>query len=113
MCSVFAFDSLGLPYVSWIESLSPGNTVRQIANASTIFSVVCTTLTFPIAGYLPFLATRLVPGEEREQEEMHLEFLDKRILETPPIAVAQIMNEVGRMGDMAHKNLAQAMDICS
>ena len=42
---------------------------------------------------------------------MHLEFLDKRILETPPIAVAQIMNEVGRMGDMAHKNLAQAMDI--
>jgi phosphate:Na+ symporter len=110
--SVFAaLISLGLPYVSWIESLSPGNTVRQIANASTIFSVVCTTLTFPIAGYLPFLATRLVPGEEREQEEMHLEFLDKRILETPPIAVAQIMNEVGRMGDMAHKNLAQAMDI--
>lgn len=103
--------SLGLPYVRWIEALSPGNTVRQIANSSTIFSIISTTVTFPIAGYLPFLATKLVPGEEREQEEMHLEFLDKRILETPPIAVVQIMNEVGRMGEIAQKNLSEAMDI--
>jgi len=103
--------NLGLPYVEWIEALTPGHTVRQIANAHTGFNVINTIITLPVAGYLPLLASKLVPGEEPEQEEMRLKFLDKRILETPPIAVAQIMNEVGRMADIAQKNLEEAMDM--
>ena len=75
--------NLGLPYVEWIEALTPGHTVRQIANAHTGFNVINTIITLPVAGYLPLLASKLVPGEEPEQEEMRLKFLDKRILETP------------------------------
>ena len=101
---------LGVPYVQWIEMLSPGDVVRQIANAHTGFNIINTLLTFPIAGYLVFLAKKLVPGEERKQEEKHLEFLDKRILETPPIAVIQIRKEVDRMGNLARTNLSEAME---
>ena len=93
------------------RSADSGHTVRQIANAHTGFNVINTIITLPVAGYLPLLASKLVPGEEPEQEEMRLKFLDKRILETPPIAVAQIMNEVGRMADIAQKNLEEAMDM--
>lgn len=102
---------LGLPYVGWIESITPGDAVKQIANAHTGFNIINTLLTFPVAGYLAFLARKLIPGEESTPDEKHLVFLDKRILETPPIAVAQIMNEVGRMGDLAGANLSEAMEI--
>jgi len=101
---------IGVPYVKWIEALSPGDVVKQIANAHTGFNVVNTVLTFPVAGYLAFLDKKIIPGEESIQDEKHLEFLDKRIMETPPIAVAQIMKEVNRMGDLAKTNLIDSME---
>jgi phosphate:Na+ symporter len=102
--------SLGMPYVRWIAALTPGNTVKQIANAHTIFNIFSTIITFPVAAYLPYLATKLIKGEEIVRDEKHLEFLDKRIFETPPFAAAQLMKEVERMGDIALKNLSDAID---
>ncbi len=93
-----------VPYVGWIQGLTQGDVVRQIANSHTGFNIINTVIMFPVAGYLVFLARKLVPGEEPRQKEMHLQFLDKRILETPPIAVAQILKEVDRMGSMAGTN---------
>ncbi|MGI6538330.1 MAG: Na/Pi cotransporter family protein [Caldicoprobacterales bacterium] len=101
----------GLPFVNWMQNLTPGNVVKQIANSHTAFNVFGTVITLPVAGYLAFLAKKIIPGEERAPDEKHLEFLDKRILETPTIAVAQIVNEVERMGDLARTNLSVAMDM--
>jgi len=100
---------LGLPYVSFIESISPNDAVRQIANAHTGFNVINTIFLFPFANYLVFLSKKIVAGEEIGYEEKRLLYLDKRILETPPIAVAQILKEVGRMADLAFQNVNAAM----
>ena len=100
---------LGIPYVDWIERVSGGDVTRQIANAHTGFNIINTVFMFPLAGMLVFLARKLIPGDENHFDEKRLMFLDKRILETPPIAVAQIMKEVGRMGDLAKQNVNAAM----
>jgi phosphate:Na+ symporter len=100
---------LGLPFVPMIEVLTPGNAARQIANAHTIFNVINTLFTLPFVGYLVFLSKKVLPGKEEGFEEKRLIYLDKRILETPPIAVAQILKEVGRMAELARQNVEAAM----
>jgi phosphate:Na+ symporter len=55
------------------------------------------------------LSKRIIPGEEAEKEAKRLKYLDTRIFESPPIAVAQIMKEVERMAILARKNVALAI----
>lgn len=100
---------VGIPYVPFVESFTPNNKARQIANAHTLFNVLNTVLMFPLAGTLVNMSKKLVPGKEKDIDTMHLMYLDKRILETPAIAVAQISKETGRMADLAKQNVAIAM----
>ena len=105
-----AIIQLGLPYVDWIENLSPGDTMRQIANAHTGFNIINTLLLFPLGGYLVKFAEKAIPGGKISYDEKRLMYLDKRILETPPIAVAQMMKEVKRMADLSRTNAHTAME---
>lgn len=100
---------VGVPYVKFIEMLTPGNAVRQIANGHTLFNILNTIIMFPLANKLVEMSKRLVPGKEEDAEAMQLMYLDKRILEAPPIAVVQIGKEIGRMGDLAKQNVIIAM----
>lgn len=104
---------LGVPYIQFIESLTPGadRVARQIANAHTGFNIVNTILLFPFANSLVSLSKKLVRrGKESIAEEKRLIYLDKRILESPPIAVAQITKEIGRMAELARQNVNTAME---
>lgn len=105
-----AIIQLGVPYISWIEGISPGDTVRQIANAHTGFNIVNTLILLPLGGYLVKFAEKAIPGGENGYDEKRLMYLDKRILETPPIAVAQIMKEVKRMANFSKSNAHTAME---
>ncbi len=98
-----------IPFLPFIKSLSPGDTVRQIANAHTIFNILATILLFPVAHYLVALARKVVRGQEKTVDEMHLHYLDERILETPSIAVVQVQKEIDRMGELAKYNYEQSM----
>ena len=69
---------------------------RHIANAHTLFNVVNALLFLPLIGHLARLTARLLPGRE-EQAESHRKFLDTRVLNTPPIALAQARSETVRM----------------
>ena len=100
---------LGVPYVQFIESLTPGNLVRQIANGHTLFNVFNTIILFPFSNYLVKISERLVKSKKEDIEDMQLMFLDKRILETPPIAIVQIGKEIDRMGALAGENVKTAM----
>jgi len=101
---------IGIPYVEWIESLSPYNAARQIANAHTGFNVVNTLLMFPFGGYLVKFAEKIVSGKKVGPDEKRLVFVDKRILNTPPVAVAQIMKEIFRMAGLSRDNACFAME---
>jgi len=99
-----------IPFIEFIKSLSPNDTVRQIANAHTGFNIVVTALLFPLSNQLVALSKKIIPGKDKAVEERRLHFLDERILETPPIAVAQLQKEIKRMGELAKANLELAMD---
>ncbi len=104
--------SLGVPYVEFIKSISPDRAVSQIANAHIGFNIINTALLFPFGNYLVKISEHLVHGKKEEFEEMRLKYLDKRIFETPPIAVAQIMKEVVRMANLSKNNVENAMKAC-
>ena len=104
---IFMLISSYTPYVPWLKTLSD-STMVQISIAHIIFNVVSTIVLFPFANVLVKLSCRLVPGKEASDEEMHLKYLDERILNTPPFAIVQVGKEVKRMAEMAQKNFAAA-----
>jgi phosphate:Na+ symporter len=101
------FIGLTVPLSMAVEYLG-GDTVRQIANAHTLYNIANTAILLPFASLLVLAAKKLVPGEE--EEEGVLKYLDHRILETPSIAVLQAVKEVARMGAVARETLRYAVD---
>lgn len=92
-----------LPYVPFITSLSD-NPEMQISLAHIGFNLVTTVLMLPFAQLLVKLSKKIIPGKDAEYEEMKLHYLDERILNTPSIAVAQVIKEVERMAQIARNN---------
>jgi phosphate:Na+ symporter len=94
--------------IEWLVTyISPDDVQRQIANAHTSFNLINLVIQFPFALLLVKAAEKLVPGEDTE-EITESKFLDKRIIETPSIALGQATREALRMGDMVLENLAAA-----
>ncbi len=108
---LFVIITLLLPFTEWIEAIFPGDTMMQISAVHICFNVVCTAILLPLSNYLVALACKVVPGKEEEREEMSFQYLDSRILSTPPIAVGQVTKEVSRMSEIARKSFSQAMDM--
>jgi len=75
---------------------------RHLANAHTIFSVLSALLFLPFIGFFARSADALLPGKKEEVDiEPRPRFIDKRIINTPPIAIIQARNELKRMAEIA------------
>lgn len=109
--TLFICISLFTPFVSWVKMAVPGNILMQISIVHITFNVVTTALLLPLSEYLVKLACLVIPGQDEMKEAKSLKFLDARILKAPPIAVAQVLKEVARMGDLARKNYLLSMDM--
>ena len=107
--AIFVGIAALLPFAQWIEGLAPDNIRLQIALVHIVFNVVTTALLLPLAGWMEKLACRLVPDQQAGVEPMRLKYFDQRLLKTPPIALAQLVQEVERMGRIAQDNFEQAM----
>lgn len=83
---------------------------RQLANAHTIFNVINTVLLIPFAGVLVVMANRILPVDHEEEEIEGIKYLDDRFLETPSVAITQVMKEVLHMGNMATKSLDRSIE---
>lgn len=99
---------LRMPIQAIVTKISPYDVKRQIANAHTLFNVINTIVLFPFANLLVKAAEKLVPGEDRKEEESGLKYLDARILETPSIALGQVVKEVYRMANIVEANFKTA-----
>ncbi|NLX62308.1 MAG: Na/Pi cotransporter family protein [Tissierellia bacterium] len=104
---IFMFG-LRYPIEAIVTRLTPFDVQRQIANAHTLFNLVNVVIQLPFANLLVKMATKLVPGEVEEAEEIRLKYLDARILETPSIAIGQAIKEVTRMAQIVKNNLELA-----
>ncbi|MBP3452219.1 MAG: Na/Pi cotransporter family protein [Clostridia bacterium] len=108
---LFTVLTVLLPLDRWIISLAPDNLRLQIAFIHIIFNVTTTALMLPLAKLLEKIACLVVrekhPGAMAEP--MRLKYFDERLLNTPPIAAAQLFREVQRMGEIALNNFTGAM----
>ncbi|GAB6108578.1 Na/Pi cotransporter family protein [Fusibacter bizertensis] len=84
---------------------------RQLANAHTFFNVVNTIILLPFAGLIVKSVNVLIPitQDEKEATTFGVKYLDERILETPTIALGQVVKEVLHMGNLAKMSLDSAI----
>ena len=94
--------------VEYITPVGDSLAKRQIANSHTVFNVTNTLLLLPTIPLLVKIVNKLIPGEDGD-EIMSTQYLDDRILETPPIAVAQCVKETLRMANIVKVNLVYAI----
>ncbi len=79
---------------------------RQLAMMHTTFNVVTTLIMIPFAGIIVKAVERIIPiGQDEMVTPEGIKYLDDRILETPSIALGQVMREVLHMGNVTKKSL--------
>lgn len=99
-----------LPVADTIEKILPGTPAAQISAAHIFFNVAMTVILLPFSGLLVKLTQKILPyHEDPEKDKMAVEFIDNRILTTPPMAVLQCEKEVARMSRLVQKNYNRAM----
>ena len=95
-----------------IQSLSPNDVARQVANTHTLFALTAVLIMLPCSNLLVRLSMKtlpLLPSEQRSQEEQKLVYLVNAEKNLPVIALRQGMLEVNRMGRIARGNLDTAL----
>lgn len=113
--TMFTIICMITPYVTLIESITPGDPVAQIANAHTIFNIVTTLILLPFGNYMARAAVRILPDSKKEDDEdLRLKYIrpfdSSYSVGNSAIAVSQVKDEVDRMLDMVSKNIGDAFD---
>ena len=97
----------------FIQSLSPGDIGRQVANTHTIFAVFAVLVISPFAEQLVKLTKLAVPLKASEQqvlEDRRLIYLANISSRTiPAVAMGQAKLELARMGKIARDNLEHSL----
>ena len=73
---------------------------RQIANAHTIFNVITVFMLVPFIPLIVKILKKIVPGREYKIDTDSM-FLDKRLLNTPAVAINQAKKELKRMAKLS------------
>ncbi len=112
---IFTIVCMTTPYVSLIESLTPGDPVAQIANAHTIFNIATTLLLLPFGTQMADIAVKILPDSKKEDDEdLRLKYIrpfeSSYAIGHSAVAVSQVRDEVMRMQEMVSKNISDAFD---
>ncbi len=95
-----------------IQSLSPDDVGRQVANTHTIFAIVAILIELPFAGKIVALSQKFIPvlpEESRQIEDRKLKFMTQNGELPPAVALKQARLEISRMGHIARDNLQNAI----
>lgn len=97
------------------EDMFPGVPQTQLAMFHTIFNVATVIIVLPITKLFVKFVTKVIPDKKNKEDDKHrFKYLDEHFLSTPPIAVAQVRNEVLYMAEKAMANLNISLDtVCS
>ena len=112
---LFTVICLMTPYVTWIEAMTPGDPVAQIANAHTVFNIVTTLLLLPFGTHMANIAVRILPDSKKaDDEDLRLKYIrpfeSSYAIGHSAVAVSQVRDEVNRMRDMVAKNISDSFD---
>lgn len=99
------------------ERLFPGALQTELAMFHTCFNVAAVLLMLPLTGLLTKLVTKIVSESEeeikKEASTKRLHYVDVHMLKTPPVAVAQVKNEIVNMADLAMRNFEYSLKTIS
>lgn len=112
---LFTVICLVTPYVIWIEAMTPGDPVAQIANAHTVFNIVTTLLLLPFGTHMANIAVRILPDSKKaDDEDLRLKYIrpfeSSYAIGHSAVAVSQVRDDVNRMRDMVAKNISDSFD---
>ncbi|MBE5752842.1 MAG: Na/Pi cotransporter family protein [Clostridiales bacterium] len=102
------------PVVDFLISLFPGTDALALQMRVSVFHVVFNVSTTIV--FLPFIKrlvkfSKFVIKDKAEiEQEIKLKYVDKRLLNTPSIALGQLTKEIFRVADMTMENLNTAMN---
>lgn len=112
---LFTVISLTTPFVSWMEALTPGNPVSQIANVHTVFNIITTIILLPCGGLMAQLAKKILPETQQEEDSVRrLKFINPMethyVVGQSALAISQIGSETKRMMEMVKENVGKSFD---
>ena len=96
-----------------IESISPGNVARQVANTHTLFAITAALVALPLQPLflrLTHMVLPPLPEETRLKEQKSLAYLEHMEKYPDSVAIHEAQLEVNRMGSFARENLGLALD---
>ena len=100
-----------LPFIGYLKDvvvyITP-DVGKEIANAHTIFNVITSIVLLPFSNVLVGIVNKIMPGEEEISMDGPI-YLDKNLLETPIVAITQVLKETIRMGEISKTNVELSM----
>ena len=101
-----------------IQSISPGDIGRQVANTHTIFAIIAVVAGIPLQNVFVKIVYKILPVKEAENQKLEdrkLQYMTAtlgigRQRVPASMAIAQAQKEIRRMGDLAEKNLTEALE---
>ena len=104
--------ALSRPISAIVTNIDPNDVARQIANAHTLFNIINVLLLLPFNKLIVKLALKLVPTIETEEDDDSkvIKYIDERMIETPSIALANLLKEVSRMGQKAKDSFRASIE---
>ncbi len=107
VAGVTLFHAMGLLDGIWEETISSGG----IANAHTLFRLVCAVLLLPFVGTFEKMACKIVKDDQevgKYEDELHP--LDEKLLSSPVLALSSAANVIASMAQLSQSNLRYAIE---
>ena len=95
--------------VVWLLEKIPSPEM-QLAWFHVAFNVLTTFVMLPFIKQIVWLAEKVVPEKKHKEDDMHLKFVDDRLLKTPTVALMQVKREVGYMATLAQESLEKSFE---
>ena len=81
------------------------NNALAIAVFHVIYNIIFMLAALPFVGPLEKLVEKLIKDKDEEEKKKAIKFIDKRLLNTPTVALMQVKKEIINMMQLAHENL--------
>lgn len=108
---IFILASFFIPIDRIVESFSRDLPAAEIANLHTLFNVATTIILFPFSKKLADLSFKIIPGIDKEQEEMSLQYINLNITKDAPATFTDVKAEVRRLLDIVAVNYESSVEL--
>lgn len=86
------------------------NIAHHLANGHTLFNVTNVLVLLPFMGYIAWMVNKFLPISETEKSSYN--YLDSHLLDTPPVAINQVIRSIRYMTKESSAMISSAIENC-